>query len=247
MGVLRGIHLHGPVVVGKGRVPMGADRGGLRLTQQMALAGWAARGKGVQAGVWKVGVAHEGLASGIWKRMPCGKVADPPPGTGVHMDGLHAPRPVDKGQLQGAGNPAFMGDPLLVALALVQALMAAPIDAANPQAIGHRPGIKNELGVIWAKLRMPDDGVVKSLVRGLLLQVDEQHVGAPTVAHWDGPGPVVTRQGGGAHGRTHHAFDLVGLLLKSHQHLFLQGLHVEPMGTALGGEQQVAAIVRGVQ
>ena len=216
MGVLRGIHLHGPVVVGKGRVPMGADRGGLRLTQQMALAGWAARGKGVQADVWVGGVTHKALTLGVGVGVPGRKVRHPTPHTCVHMDGLHAPRPVDKGQLQGAGNPAFMGDPLLVALALVQALMAAPIDAANPQAIGHRPGIKNELGVIWAKLRMPDDGVVKSLVRCLLLQVDEQHVRAAAMSHWDGPGPVVTRQGGGAHGRTHHAFDLVGLLLKSH-------------------------------
>jgi len=247
MGVLRSVHLYWPVVVGKGSIPMRANRRGHRLTQQAAFAGGTARGKGVQSLVWEVGVTHKALACGIWIRMPSGEVADPTPGARVHMDGLHATRPVDKGQLQGAGYPAFVGDPLLVAFALVQAFMAMPIDAANPQAIGHRARIKNQCWVVGAKLGVANDVIVKRLVGGLLWQVDEQHGRSTRAPQRDGPGAVVTRQGGGAHGSAHHPLNPVGLLGKGEQQFFLQARHVQAVGAALGGEQQMATIAGGVQ
>ena len=179
--------------------------------------------------------------------MPSGEVGHPTPGARVHMDGLHASGPVDKGQLHGARNPAFVGDPLLVTFALVQPFMAAAIDAANPQAICHRASVKNKFWVVGTKLRVADDVIVKSLMRGLALQVDEQHGRATSAPQWDGPGPVVIRQGGGSHRRAHHALNPVGLLGKGKQQILLQCGHVEPVGTTLGGEQQVAAIAGGVQ
>ena len=62
MGVLRGKNLHRTVVVGKGSLPMRANRGGLRLAQQATFTGLAARGKGVHSRVWEVGVTHKGLS-----------------------------------------------------------------------------------------------------------------------------------------------------------------------------------------
>jgi hypothetical protein len=163
MGVLRGIHLHGPVVVGKGRVPMRADRGGLRLTQQMALAGWAARGKVCRPMSGKL-VSH----TKVWP------VAS---GNACHAGKwlTHRLAPVctwmacmPRGQSTKANSrvPGIQLSWVIHCWSLSRWYSVHGGAHRRCQSTGDRSSArhKKSVRVIGAKLRMPNDGIVKSLV-----------------------------------------------------------------------------------
>ncbi len=141
MGVLRGVDLNRPLVIGEWPSPVRTHAGGLRVADGVRCANAITWVKKLNADVGEVSIGDHQAASTVADGMPGIEGGHPPFNACIHLDATHAMRPIDKGQFAPAGDPGFVGDPLAW-FALIKPPVVAAIAVDQPDAVGERAGVK---------------------------------------------------------------------------------------------------------